>query len=134
MTRPSLTTGHLPSLSADEAARHPGRGVLVDVRTPERFRGEVEPLDPRAGHIPGAVSLPVGGLFTQSGGLPDEEELHRTFAGLVASRPVAAYCGSGVSAAHAVLALATIDVDAALFPGSWSAWSNDPSRPVATGA
>jgi thiosulfate/3-mercaptopyruvate sulfurtransferase len=135
---PPLTGGHLPTLSADDAATAPDRGVLVDVRAPERFRGEVEPIDPIAGHIPGAINLPVAGLFAADGRLPDEATLRERLApALVAAdagEEVAAYCGSGVSAAQAVLALASLGVPAGLFPGSWSAWSNDPTRPVATGS
>ena len=135
---PPLTGGHLPTLSADDAATAPDRGVLVDVRAPERFRGEVEPIDPIAGHIPGAINLPVAGLFAADGHLPDEvtlrERLAPALAAADAGEEVAAYCGSGVSAAQAVLALASLGVPAALFPGSWSAWSNDPTRPVATGS
>ena len=135
---PPLTGGHLPTLSADDAATAPDRGVLVDVRAPERFRGEVEPIDPIAGHIPGAINLPVAGLFAADGHLPDEATLRERLApALVAAdagEEVAAYCGSGVSAAQAVLALASLGVPAGLFPGSWSAWSNDPTRPVATGS
>ena len=135
---PPLTGGHLPTLSADDAASAPDRGVLVDVRAPERFRGEVEPIDPIAGHIPGAINLPVAGLFAADGHLPDEvtlrERLAPALAAADAGEEVAAYCGSGVSAAQAVLALASLGVPAALFPGSWSAWSNDPTRPVATGS
>jgi thiosulfate/3-mercaptopyruvate sulfurtransferase len=134
---PALVGGHLPTLSADDAAAVAERGVLVDVRAPERFRGEVEPLDPIAGHIPGAVNIPVAGLFAADGTLPAEailrERLALVLAADAAGRDVAAYCGSGVSAAQAVLALATLGVHAGLFPGSWSAWSNDPTRPVATG-
>ncbi|MBL0003173.1 MAG: sulfurtransferase [Actinomycetales bacterium] len=135
---PPLTGGHLPTLSADDAATAPDRGVLVDVRAPERFRGEVEPIDPIAGHIPGAINLPVAGLFAADGHLPDEvtlrERLAPALAAADAGEEVAAYCGSGVSAAQAVLALASLGVPAGLFPGSWSAWSNDPTRPVATGS
>lgn len=135
---PPLTGGHLPTLSADDAATAPDRGVLVDVRAPERFRGEVEPIDPIAGHIPGAINLPVAGLFAAGGHLPDEvtlrERLAPALAAADAGEEVAAYCGSGVSAAQAVLALASLGVPAGLFPGSWSAWSNDPTRPVATGS
>ena len=134
---PRLVAGYLPTLSADDAASAPGRGVLVDVRAPERFRGEVEPIDPIAGHIPGAINLPVAGLFAADGRLPDEatlrERLAPALAAAEAGREVAAYCGSGVSAAQLVLALATLGVPAGLFPGSWSAWSNEASRPVATG-
>ncbi len=133
----------LPLLSADEAAAIPAAGgVLVDVRAPERFRGETEPLDPVAGHIPGAINLPVSGLFASAadphpGALPPEASLRERLAPLIeavaAGRPIGVYCGSGVSAAQAVLALATLGIDAPLYAGSWSAWSNDPSRPVATG-
>ena len=132
-----LIGGHMPTLTADEAAAVPGHGVLIDVRAPERFRGEVEPIDPVAGHIPGAVNIPVAGLFAPDGLLPDEatlrERLAPALAAAEAGRAVAEYCGSGVSAAQAVLALATLGVEAALYPGSWSAWCHDPTRPVATG-
>ncbi len=134
---PLIEPGQLPTVTADEAAATPERGVLVDVRAPERFRGETEPLDPVAGHIPGAINVPVAGLFTSTGALPDEatlrERLAPALAAAAAGRPVVAYCGSGVSAAQAVLALASLGVTAALYPGSWSAWSNDPFRPVARG-
>ncbi len=133
-----LELGHLPTVTADEAAATPERGVLVDVRAGERFRGEVEPLDPVAGHIPGAVNVPVAGLFTETGALPDEAVLRERLAPALdaanAGRPVVVYCGSGVSAAQAVLALASLGVEAALYAGSWSAWSNDPTRPIARGA
>ncbi|MGV1008657.1 MAG: sulfurtransferase [Dermatophilaceae bacterium] len=132
-TRLSLATGQRPTVTAD-GAQHAGRvGVLVDVRAPQRFRGELEPIDPVAGHIPGAVNVPVEGLFDTSGRLPDEATLRRRFGDALDGRPVTAYCGSGVTASQAVLALATLGVEAALYPGSWSAWCNDPSRPVQTG-
>lgn len=134
---PSLHSGHMPTLTADEAAAAPRSGVLIDVRAPERFRGDVEPIDPVAGHIPGAINIPVAGLFATDGALPDEPTLRDRLALAIASAAdgghVAAYCGSGVSAAQAVLALATLGVPAALYPGSWSAWCNDPERPVMTG-
>ncbi|MBK8470670.1 MAG: sulfurtransferase [Actinomycetales bacterium] len=132
-----LTLGCLPTITADEAAALAESGVLVDVRAPERYRGELEPLDPVAGHIPGSVNVPVTNLFTVAGALPEESTLRERLAGVLhradAGGPVGTYCGSGVSAAQAVLALRTLGVDAALFPGSWSAWSNDPTRPSATG-
>ena len=132
-----LIPGHLPTLTADEAAAAADEGVLVDFRAPERFRGDVEPIDPVAGHIPGAINIPVAGLFATSGELPDEATLREllapALAAATAGEPVAAYCGSGVSAAQGILALATLGVSAALYPGSWSAWCNDPARPVATG-
>jgi len=126
----ALTGGHLPTLDADDVAAFDG--TLIDVRAPERYRGEVEPIDPKAGHIPGAVNRPVGGYWTAEGTLPDESELRGLLA-LPGGGPVAVYCGSGVSAAQVVLALASLGVDAALYPPSWSGWSADPSRPVAVG-
>ncbi|MGB8382300.1 MAG: sulfurtransferase [Dermatophilaceae bacterium] len=132
-TRLALSSGHLATASADEAAAAPRAGVLVDVRAPQRFRGEVEPVDPVAGHIPGAVNVPVQGLFDEAGFLPDAATLRHLFGAALDGRPITTYCGSGVSSAHAVLALKALGVDAALYPGSWSAWCNDPARPVATG-
>lgn len=126
-----LTTGHLPTLDADEVAAFDG--VLIDVRGPARYRGEVEPIDPKAGHIPGAVNRPVTGFWDADGLLPPPDALADLLA-LPEGRPVAVYCGSGVSAAQVVLALASLGVEAALYPASWSGWSSDPGRPVATGA
>jgi thiosulfate/3-mercaptopyruvate sulfurtransferase len=127
----ALSAGHLPTLDADRVAAFDG--MLIDVRAPERYRGEVEPIDAKAGHIPGAVNRPVGSYWTPDGTLPDEETLRGLLA-LPVDGPVAVYCGSGVSAAQVVLALASIGVDAALYPPSWSGWSADPARSVATGA
>ncbi|MGO2746965.1 sulfurtransferase [Microbacterium sp.] len=123
------------SLTIDEAAAFPASGVLLDVRAPERFRGEVEPLDPIAGHIPGAVNLPTVLHFAADGALLAPDALRDTFAGagIAEGTPVAAYCGSGLTAAHTALALAEAGIDAKLFHGSWSQWSNTPGRPVATG-
>ncbi len=127
--------GHLPTLTADEAAVLARDGVLLDARAPARFRGEVEPVDPVAGHVPGAVSAPATDNLRDDGRLLPAEQLRARFAALGAdgSRPVGAYCGSGVTAAHEVLALQVAGIDAALWPGSWSEWVADPSRPVATG-
>lgn len=127
----SLTLGHLPQLDADAVASFDG--IVVDVRAPQRFRGEVEPLDPRAGHIPGAVNRPVGGFWAADGTLPDAATLNDLLA-LPSGVPVAVYCGSGVSAAQVILAAATLGVTCALYPPSWSGWSSDPSRPVELGA
>jgi thiosulfate/3-mercaptopyruvate sulfurtransferase len=126
-----LDGGHLPTLTADDAAELARTGTLLDARAGERYRGEVEPVDPRAGHIPGAISAPT----TQNleSGVPvfkPAAELRDRFAGLAG--PIGVYCGSGVTAAHEIAALAVAGIDAALFPGSWSAWSQDPDRPVAT--
>jgi thiosulfate/3-mercaptopyruvate sulfurtransferase len=109
--------------------------VLLDARAAERFRGEVEPVDPRAGHVPGAVSSPGTDLLQADGTFLPAAVLTERFAalGVRPGAPVGVYCGSGVFAAHEVAALAVAGVDAALWPGSWSQWSADPDRPVAIG-
>lgn len=128
--------GALPVLTADDAAALARRGVLLDARAGERYRGEVEPIDPVAGHIPGAVSAPTTENVAEGSTVfRAASELARRFAslGATADAEVGVYCGSGVSAAHEVLALAVAGVPAALYVGSWSEWTADPSRPVATG-
>ena len=132
----SLRYGRLPTLDANAAAELAGVGILLDARAGERYRGEVEPVDPRAGHIPGAVSLPTTETLAEDGTMlpvPALEELFRA-RGVRPDAPVGVYCGSGVTAAHEVLALERLGIRAALYPGSFSAWSNDPARAVATGA
>jgi len=126
----NFTGGVLPVIDARGAARW--HGTLLDARAGERFRGEVEPLDPRAGHIPGAVSAPAAENLDEKGHFRDPSWLRERFTGLVAG-PVAVYCGSGVTATHQIAALAVAGIDAALYPGSWSQWSHDHKRPVATG-
>ncbi|HWG26912.1 sulfurtransferase [Actinospica sp.] len=132
-----LGSGHMPTLDMDQAAEFSKRGVLLDARAGERYRGEQEPIDPRAGHIPGAFSAPTAENLQENGRFKDPHELRCRFEalGVVAGKPdaVAAYCGSGVTAAHEVVALAVAGIHAALYPGSWSQWSNDPERPAATG-
>jgi thiosulfate/3-mercaptopyruvate sulfurtransferase len=110
-------------------------GVLVDARVPERYRGETEPVDPVAGRIPGAVNVPTARNLDNHGHFRDPHELREVYGavGAVPGAEVAAYCGSGVTAAHDVLALAMIGVDAALYPGSWSGWITDPDRPIERG-
>jgi len=125
----TLTTGGLPVITADEAAAWPG--TLIDVRAAERYRGDVEPLDRKAGHIPGAVNRPVTGFWASDGTLPDADTLRARLGDL--RDPVACYCGSGMSATQVVLSLAALGIPAALYPPSWSGWSSDPARPVATG-
>jgi thiosulfate/3-mercaptopyruvate sulfurtransferase len=129
----TLRPGLLPVLDADGAAAFDG--ALLDARAGERYRGEVEPIDPRAGHIPGAISAPTAGNLDADGRFLPPEALRSRFTdlGVDLDGPVAAYCGSGITASHELLALAVAGVDAALYPGSWSAWSSDPSRPAATG-
>jgi thiosulfate/3-mercaptopyruvate sulfurtransferase len=113
-------------------------GLLLDARAGERYRGETEPVDPVAGHIPGAVSAPTAANTNPDGTFRDPAELAARFTALgavpEAGTPVGAYCGSGVTAAHEVLALALAGIPAALYVGSWSDWITDPARPVATGA
>jgi len=128
--------GSMPSLTADEAAATATSGTLVDARVAPRFRGEVEPVDPVAGHIPGAVNRPTADNTGEDGRLRTQAELRDGFtkAGVRDGVPVGAYCGSGVTAAHTVLALHRAGrTDAALYVGSWSDWVTDPTRPVATG-
>lgn len=126
----------LPVLDAAGAAELAAAGVLIDVRAPERYRGEQEPVDPVAGHIPGAVNLPTTAHLTAAGAWQPAEQIQARLAALGVDRsaPVGAYCGSGVNAAHTVLALHRAGrTDAALYVGSWSHWVTDPDRPVATG-
>lgn len=130
-----LTGGGMPVLSIDDAAGFPERGVLLDARAGERYRGEVEPVDPRAGHVPGALSAPTTENLTLDRSFRGAAELRERFAelGVADGQAVGVYCGSGVTAAHEVAALAVAGIDAALWPGSWSQWANDPDRPVALG-
>jgi thiosulfate/3-mercaptopyruvate sulfurtransferase len=127
------TPGGMPMLDADGAAALAERGVLLDVRVPERYAGETEPIDPVAGHIPGAVNAPVAELLQADGRYLPAAELRRHFDALGATGEVGTYCGSGVTAAQAAVALAEAGIDAAVYVGSWSDWITDPDRPVATG-
>lgn len=121
--------------SADEAA-DPGNAV-IDARQGERYLGEApDPIDPRPGHIPGARSLPTREHLGPDGRLLAVEELRRRFAeaGVDGTRPVVSYCGSGVTACHNLIVLEHAGLGPGrLYAGSWSQWSNDPSRPAATG-
>ncbi|MDX2680664.1 sulfurtransferase [Streptomyces sp. NY05-11A] len=122
-------------LDADGAAALARSGVLFDARAGERYRGEVEPIDRVGGHIPGAVSAPTNDNVASDGRFLSAEELKARFKALGAEdgAEVGVYCGSGVSGAHEVLALAVAGIPAALYVGSWSEWSADPARPVAVG-
>ena len=126
--------GSMPTVDADDiVAGHVE--VLLDARSTERFRGEDEPVDPVAGHIPGAISAPTTENLGPDGCMLSPDALRSRFEQLGAStgRRVAVYCGSGITAAHEVLALETAGIRAALFAPSWSGWIADPDRPVATG-
>ncbi|MEU2841445.1 sulfurtransferase [Streptomyces sp. NPDC007076] len=127
--------GALPLLDVDGAAALARSGLLLDARAAERYRGDVEPIDRVGGHIPGAVSAPTSENTGEDGRFLDTQALAARFEGLGAGRAdeVGVYCGSGVSGAHEVLALAIAGIPAALYAGSWSEWSGDASRPVATG-
>lgn len=122
----TLSPGHLPTVTADEAAALARAGRLLDARGGAHYA---------AGHIPGAVSAPTAGNLGPDGRFAAPETLRARFAalGVDGSLPVAVSCGGGVSAAHQIAALASVGIDAALFPASWSGWSADPARPVATG-
>jgi thiosulfate/3-mercaptopyruvate sulfurtransferase len=127
--------GQLGLLDADGAASLARTGLLLDARAGDRYRGEAEPVDPVAGHIPGAVSAPTSENVNPDGTFRPAAELTERFRalGATADAAVGAYCGSGVTAAHEVLALSLAGMPAALYVGSWSNWVTDPGRPVATG-
>ncbi|HEY3871197.1 MAG TPA: sulfurtransferase [Actinocrinis sp.] len=129
--------GGMPLIDADGAAKLAAESVLLDARAAARFRGEIEPVDPVAGHIPGAVSAPTGENVGPDDRFLDPQTLRTRFATLgvsaSGSRPVGAYCGSGVTAAHEVLSLYLAGIPASLYAGSWSDWITDPTRPVARG-
>jgi thiosulfate/3-mercaptopyruvate sulfurtransferase len=128
-----LYAGALPTLTAE----HMGAAdlTLLDARAPERFRGDVEPVDRIAGHIPGAENLPSGEVLNGDGTFVAEDALRALLAehSVDNATRLGAYCGSGVTASITVAALATVGYQAALFPGSWSEWSSDPARAIARG-
>jgi thiosulfate/3-mercaptopyruvate sulfurtransferase len=140
----TASPGHMAMVDAAGAAELAGSGILLDARAPARYRGETEPIDPVAGHIPGALSAPTAENVTGTGQFRPAEDLRARFSALgvefaadsgesAGGQPVGAYCGSGVTAAHEVLALELAGSPAALYVGSWSGWIADPDRPVATG-
>jgi thiosulfate/3-mercaptopyruvate sulfurtransferase len=106
---------------------------LVDVRAPKRFSGELEPIDPVAGHIPGAVNLPATGNLDANGRFLDGPAIVRRFTHAGVGTQAVLYCGSGIAAAHGLLALESAGLTGMIYPGSWSDWIADPARPVATG-
>jgi thiosulfate/3-mercaptopyruvate sulfurtransferase len=128
---PAMATIDATALSAQL-----GRVRLLDARAGERFRGDVEPLDAAAGHIPGARNRCFKDNLQADGRFKPAAQLSAEWAPLVAGAPsVVQHCGSGVTACHNVLAMAHAGLgDSVLYPGSWSEWSSDPSRPIAKGA
>jgi thiosulfate/3-mercaptopyruvate sulfurtransferase len=126
-----LYAGALPTLTAQQVEA--ADLTLLDARAPERFRGDVEPVDRVAGHIPGATNLPSGQVLNGDGTFLAEEALSGLLSGhdIEHDGRLGAYCGSGVTATITLAALATLGYQAALFPGSWSEWSSDPARAVA---
>lgn len=121
-------------LTADALAAQLGRVALLDARAPERYRGDVEPLDPVAGHIPGALNRPFSANLGPDGRFLPPEALRAAFQGLAGARPVVHQCGSGVTACHNLLAMAVAGLPGgALYAGSWSEWCRDPARPVVQG-
>jgi thiosulfate/3-mercaptopyruvate sulfurtransferase len=125
----SADPGHLPVVDVEDVL---AVEVLVDARAHERYLGEHEPIDPVAGRIPGAVNVPTSDNLRPDGRFKDAAELRRVYAavGAVAGVDVAAYCGSGVTACHNLLALTVARVPAALYAGSFSEWVSDPGRRV----
>lgn len=134
--RVTVRAGSLPVVEVEDVPDAAIGGVLLDVRAAERFRGENEPIDPVAGHIPGAVNLPMSHLLHEDGTFRPADEIARIAAeaGVDGTRPVTTSCGSGVTAAQMTLALTTAGIDSTPYVGSWSGWITDPTRPVATGA
>jgi thiosulfate/3-mercaptopyruvate sulfurtransferase len=133
----TLSPDHMPTLDADQAARLAGDGVLLDARGRAAYVGApTEAGKPPTGHIPGAISAPSAESIAADGHFKSTEDLRARFAGLGVdgAQPVGVYCGSGNSASHLIAGLSAIGIDAPLYVGSWSAWSTDPARPVATGA
>jgi thiosulfate/3-mercaptopyruvate sulfurtransferase len=127
-----LTPGHMPTIDADETAKLAQQSRLLDARPRASYVGD--PAKAGTGHIPGAVHAPSGSNIAD-GKFKPSDDLYAGFSKLGAdgSGPIGVYCGSGNSAAHAIAAMAAAGLDAALYVGSWSAWSADPARPAATG-
>ncbi|GAA4403526.1 sulfurtransferase [Fodinibacter luteus] len=131
----TVRPGSVPVLDAVSAAGMARSGVLLDVRTPERHRGDSEPIDRVAGRVPGSVNLPMADLLAADGTFlpPDGIRGRAARVGVHRDTPVGTMCGSGVTAAQMALALHTAGIDAIPYIGSWSEWIEDPGRPVATG-
>jgi thiosulfate/3-mercaptopyruvate sulfurtransferase len=111
----------------------PDAPALVDVRAPERYAGEREPIDPVAGHIPGAINVPTTANLEVDGRFRTPAEIAASYAAAARIDNAVLYCGSGISAAQSLLALESAGLTAAIYPGSWSDWITDPGRPIETG-
>jgi thiosulfate/3-mercaptopyruvate sulfurtransferase len=103
------------------------------VRAADRYSGEHEPIDPVAGHIPGAINLPATANLHADGRFLSPVQIARLYAEAGGGEGAVLYCGSGITAAHCLLALESAGLTAAIYPGSWSDWISDRSRPIATG-
>ncbi|TDW31071.1 sulfurtransferase [Cryobacterium psychrophilum] len=125
----------LPVTTLAEIAHLTETGVVLDARAPERYRGDVEPIDPRAGHIPGALNAPATANIDGDGRFLPGAQLREKYlaVGVQPQSPIAVYCGSGIVAAHDVVALMLAGFAPMLYPGSFSQWSNHPDLPVALG-
>ena len=126
--RPQLNAAEITALLGRPEAR-----TLIDVRAAERYSGQHEPIDPVAGHIPGAINLPATANLHTDGRFLPPAEIAKLYAGAGGQEDAVLYCGSGITAAHSLLALESAGLTAAIYPGSWSDWISDPSRPIATG-
>jgi thiosulfate/3-mercaptopyruvate sulfurtransferase len=130
-----------PALVVDQATvdamRNDPKALVLDVRVPERYQGKVEPIDPRAGHIPGARNVPLATNLRSAGDtrFRERSELKREYESMGADRAekIVCYCGSGVNACQTVFALNVAGFTALLYEGSWSDWSSNPERPAGTG-
>jgi thiosulfate/3-mercaptopyruvate sulfurtransferase len=130
-----LSPAHVGLLDANEAAIVARDGSLLDARGAEQFRGSIVDGRREGGHIPGAILAPTRDNLDERGLLLDEQELRRRFhaLGVDDSKPIGVYCGSGVAAAHELAVLKSLGLNARIYVGSFSAWSSDPERPVASG-
>jgi thiosulfate/3-mercaptopyruvate sulfurtransferase len=111
----------------------PDASLLIDVRAPERYSGESERVDPVAGHIPGAINLPASAMQDADGHFLTPAEIATLYAEAGGTDNAVLYCGSGVTAAQSLLGLESAGLTAAIYPGSWSDWITDPTRPITTG-
>lgn len=134
--KPSMPVVDARSVLASLDDEH--RLTILDARSPERFSGQSEPLDPVAGHIPGALNRPFGMNLQDDGRFKSAATLRREFEDLLGDRldrGIVHQCGSGITACHNLFAMELAGLrGSALYPGSWSEWCSDPDRPVARGA